>query len=88
MSTNNNPVAASFIQKLNGQGLIDFQPYVLDMEDQFDELKVVITELPDSKIGSLVNTQNNEAIIQNKTNLINNVKYVPKSGEEQKRNNF
>ena len=88
MSTNNNPVAASFIQKLNGQGLIDFQPYVLDMEDQFYELKVVITELPNSKIGSLVNTHDNAAIIQNKTYSIKNVKYVPKSGEEQKEVSF
>jgi hypothetical protein len=38
MSTNNNPVAASFIQKLNGQGLVNFQPYILDMQNQFYEL--------------------------------------------------
>ncbi len=84
MSTNNKPVAASFIQKLNGQGLVDFQPYVLDMEDQFFELKVIITELPDSKIGSLIHTQDNKAIVKNKSYSIEKVKYVAKSGEEQK----
>ena len=88
MSTNNNPVAASFIQKLNGQGLVNFQPYVLDIEDQFHELKVVITELPDPKIGQLINTKDNKAISKNKPYSIEQVKYVAETGEEQKEISF
>ena len=73
---NNAPIAADFIQDVGKEGMINFEPFIRDKEDAFEQLKVIFLSLPDKAAGSLISDNNAKAIRSGTEYTIDIIKYI------------